>query len=251
MYNLFVYLPCYNEENNIGKLIESWFEEKKGLLQKGYKLLIVAIDDKSTDNTLQIIRNFEKSYEEVRVIAHQNNKNLGGVLNTVIEDFLSLSAENDLMCFMDGDNTHKPIYISAMLHKISNNDCVIASRYQNGSSVIGVPKNRLFMSDCARLYNSFVLRVPNVRDYTCGYRLYTREMLKKVKFMYGNSLVSKQNFSCMMELLYKLHLCGCRFSEIPFVLRYDDKEGSSKMKVIKTMLESIVLALKLKIFRRV
>ncbi|MFQ9411407.1 MAG: glycosyltransferase [Evtepia gabavorous] len=39
----------------------------------------------------------------------------------------------DLMCLMDGDDTHKPRFIHGMLAKITREkQCVIASRYQPG-----------------------------------------------------------------------------------------------------------------------
>lgn len=50
----------------------------------------------------------------------------------------------------------------------------------------------------------------------------------------------------MAELLYKLFTCGAVFGEIPFVLRYDYKKGTSKMSVLKTAINSIGLALRLR-----
>ena len=46
----------------------------------------------------------------------------------------------------------------------------------------------------------------------------------------------------MMELLYKLHRCGCTFDEVPFSLRYDNKGGESKMRVLRTMKDSLKTA---------
>lgn len=51
----------------------------------------------------------------------------------------------------------------------------------------------------------------------------------------------------MMELLYKLHICGTEFAEVPFHLYYDDKEGASKMKVLKTSVDSLKTAFELRV----
>lgn len=154
------------------------------------------------------------------------------------------------MCVMDGDNTHKPQYVFAMLSKLDGKvGCVIASRYQRGAETSGVPKIRLLLSDCARLYYTVVLHVPSVRDYTCGYRLYTRGALARASAQYGEKLITQRTFSCMMELLYKLHRSGCQFAEVPFTLCYGDKEGDSKMKVLKTIRDSMVTALRLRLGR--
>ena len=247
MNNLYVYLPCYNEAGNIRELTLDWLAQAEKLSEKGTNLNVVIIDDKSTDDTLALARALEQDHTAVRVIAHEVNKNLGGGLNTAVDDFLSIAGEEDLMCVMDGDNTQKPRYIFSMLEKIlTGADCVIASRYQPGAEVDGVPFVRRFLSDGAKLYYTLVLQVPRVRDYTCGYRVYRFSALKKAKAKYGESLITMRTFSCMMELLYKLHKAGAVFGEVPFHLYYDDKAGESKMRVLKTMKDSLLTALKLR-----
>lgn len=249
MNKLYAYLPCYNESGNIQALVENWLAEKESLQQSGYSLEIIPIDDKSTDNTLEIIRSLEQLYPEVRVIAHKTNQNLGGALFTAIKDFLKSASPTNLMCFMDGDNTHKPLFVHDMIKKLNTGaDCVIASRYQPGAKVNGVPSNRLALSDGAKLYYSIVLHVPKVKDYTCGYRLYSYSILKRAYNKYGKELITMRSFSCMMELLYKLHKTGCKFAEVPFTLYYDNKIGNSKMKIFKTVKDSLFVALHLRLF---
>ena len=246
MTKLYVYLPCYNEEQNIETLLRAWLAVERALAQRGYTLRIVAVDDKSRDATLSILRRMEREHETIQVIANAQNQNLGGVLRISIQDFLKRSAQADLFCFMDGDNTHDPIYIFDMLDAMAQHDCVIASRYRKGARVYGVPLHRQLYSCGARAYYSLVLHVPGVRDYTCGYRLYRRAILAQADRRFGAELISVRTFSCMMELLYKLHLCGCRFAEIPFALHYDAKGGGSKMQVSKTIKDSIALSLRLR-----
>ena len=126
-------------------------------------------------------------------------------------------------------------------------DCVIASRYCNKSETKGVSPIRLFMSWGAKQYYSAVLQVKNVKDYTCGYRAYTYDIIKKAYDEYGDDMVERRSFACMMEVLYKLNLIGAKFDEVPFELRYDHKEGESKMRIIKTMRESLSTAMSLRI----
>jgi dolichol-phosphate mannosyltransferase len=88
--------------------------------------------------------------------------------------------------------------------------------------------------------------VKNVRDYTCGYRLYNIDLLERGFKKFGEAFIEEAGFTCMAELLYKLYLVGAVFEEVPFVLRYDFKKGQSKMKVIKTARNSIRLAFRLR-----
>ncbi|MBR5428873.1 MAG: glycosyltransferase [Clostridia bacterium] len=248
MNNLFAFLPCYNEEPNIGALIDKWYAQKDGLLQRGYDLIIVGIDDCSRDNTKQVIEKKSEQYSNVILLPHPENRGLCGGLNSAIGYFLQNGCENDLMALMDGDNTHDPIYIHDMVEKLlsGEKDCVIASRYCETSGVQGVAKHREFMSDMAKLYYSFVLRVPNVKDYTCGYRLYTYSIIKKLVTDYGEDPIKEKSFACMMELLYKLYTVGAAFDEVGFELHYDAKLGESKMNVFKTMKNSLGAAIRLR-----
>jgi dolichol-phosphate mannosyltransferase len=183
----------------------------------------------------------------VELIAHEINKNLCGGLNTSIEYFLKNGKDGDLMCLMDGDATHSPKYIHNMIKKLNTGkDCIIASRYCKESNVVGVAAHREFMSDMAKLYYSMVLKVPNVKDYTCGYRLYTWNSVQRMVNRFGKDPIKEKSFACMMEFLYKLYLTGTTFDEVGFELRYDKKQGESKMKVFTTMRKSLSTAWKLR-----
>lgn len=249
MNKLFAMLPCYNEEKDIGPLVRKWMEMDGDFSARGYELGAYCVNDCSTDSTEAIITDLIKEYPgKVNMVNHAVNRGLGGVLMTAIHLFLKNGSDGDICVLMDGDNTHDPVYTLSMLPKIeSGADCVIASRYCGASKTKGVSVVRLGLSWGARLYYTIVLHVKNVKDYTCGYRAYTYGMLNTAYRKYGESLVERRSFACMMELLYKLSLCGASFEEVPFVLRYDHKAGESKMRIVKTISESLITAAKLRI----
>ena len=67
-----IVMPCYNEGEHIGKAIES-------LLDLDYPkdmLEIIIVDDKSTDNSAEVVRRYTKKYRNVRLIV--NKRNSGG-----------------------------------------------------------------------------------------------------------------------------------------------------------------------------
>ena len=244
---IYVFLPCYNEELNITELINAWAKQSSALADLGYELIIYAIDDKSTDSTRQKIEDLLCTKENLRLISHDANKGLNGGLNTAITYFLNEGENNSYMVLMDGDNTHDPKYIYSMIEELQKGfDCVIASRYCTSSDTIGVSKFRVFLSDMARYYYKLMLRVPNVEDYTCGYRIYTYGIIQDVVKNFGIDPVKEKSFACMMEFLYKCYLSGAKFGEVGFKLRYDYKKGDSKMSIIKTMSKSILVALQLR-----
>lgn len=247
MKNIYVCLPCYNEQDNIGLLVDEWEAMKEEIKELDYSMNIILIDDKSKDNTLSVMRDCKEKYDNITILQHKVNQNLGGGVKTAFQYFLKVGQKGDVCFLMDGDNTHNPQYSVPMLKRMKEGyDCVIASRYCDVSKVVGVPKLRLFLSDGARLFYTFVLRVKNVKDYTCGYRVYTYDIIAKANEIYGEQFVEMKTFACMMEVLYKLSLCGANFSEIGFELRYDNKQGESKMRILKTVKDSISTALRLR-----
>lgn len=249
MNRLYVMLPCYNEAEDIGNLVDKWIKLEPELNLKGFDLSVYCVNDCSTDSTKEIITSLEEKYsQKVFLIDHEVNKGLGGVLMTAFRFFLDNASEDDLCVIMDGDDTHNPVYVLDMIDVIGakNADCVIASRYCSSSKTVGVAGIRLFMSWGAKKYYSLILGVKNVNDYTCGYRTYTYPILKKAYDCFGDALVERRSFACMMEVLYKLSTVGARFAEVPFELRYDNKKGESKMRIFKTAKESLLTAVELK-----
>ena len=248
-----VYLPCYNEEENIGSLIEEWIACEQGLNDRGYEIAITIIDDKSTDKTREIVESYGEKYKNVLLYCHNKNLNLGGGVKSAFSLFDKNGSSGDVCVIMDGDNTQQPKYVFSMLDKIERGaDCVIASRYCKNSEVVGVPKIRLLMSDGAKVFYTVILGVKNVKDYTCGYRIYSYDIIHKALLHYGDNFVEMKTFSCMMEVLYKLYSIGANFDEVPFTLRYDNKKGESKMKVLKTVMDSVKTAIRLRLrIRRV
>lgn len=250
---ILILLPAYNEELNVRKMVESWMQQEK-ILQEQYnlQLKIVIINDGSKDKTEMISNDLCREYPNVRLINHLVNKGLGQAVKTALLYAVKEAPNSKYACVMDCDNTQDPKYITNMLDKIGDEnkkpkaDVIIASRYRKGSQVQGVAKYRLLTSEGAKYVYSALLPVKNVRDYTCGYRLYSIDILRNAYQYFGDSIIEEAGFTCMAELLYKLHIVGAVFDEIPFVLRYDFKQGNSKMKVLKTAINSFKLAFHLR-----
>lgn len=247
---LVVLLPAYNEEENVERMIKRWEAECDAAASYGLSLRIVIVNDGSSDRTEELCHQMEQEHDNVTLVNHEHNKGLGEAVKTGFNYVLEHCPNADYACLMDCDNTQDPHNIDRMLARITNTedkiDVVIASRYQKGSEVYGVAKHRLFTSGGAKVVYKLLLGVKNVRDYTCGYRLYSRASLEMLRAGFKDQMIEESGFTCMAEVLYKMNLCGVRFAEVPFTLHYDFKEGASKMKVVKTALNSVKLAFRLR-----
>lgn len=239
---LFVVLPCYNEAQNIRELIKVWERQEKRLNERNISLRILVVNDGSRDNSLHIAQSIAKTRHNITVLDHKVNMGLGEAVNTGI--IYAISRRNKgLLCIMDADLTQEPHYIYSMIDKLQNEnlDCVIASRYREGSKVEGLSLYRKALSYGARVVYSASLRIPNVRDYTCGYRVYKLEALDTLLKRNKGKIVTERGFACMMELLIKLNKEGFKIGEVPFKLKYHLKGGESKMKVGKTIFRSLAV----------
>jgi len=249
MNELTVMLPAYNEEENLEQLVLEWQKYADEIKNRfGLALKIVVTNDGSKDKTKEIAEKLECEYNNFTLVNHEKNKGLGEAVKTGFLHIIKNCPDSKFTCIMDCDNTHNPKYVLDMLekHKNTGADVVIASRYQSGADIKGVSSFRLLTSEGAKLVYSMLLGVKNVRDYTCGYRLYNNDMLKKAYNRFGDNIIEQSGFTCMAEILFKLYICGASFAEVPFELRYDFKKGASKMKVFKTAGDSIKLAINLR-----
>jgi len=153
---------------------------------------------------------------------------------------------DDIVVRVEADDTHDPKYILDLINKLEKGyDVVNTSRFQPGGGQIGVSRYRAFVSRAANYFMRFIFGMKNVRDFSCGFRAYRAQIVKDALEIFGNQLVQLKGlgFTSTLELIVKLHLMGCRFAEMPFVLRYDQKEGQSKMVGSVTTLGYLIMAL--------
>lgn len=225
-----VVLPAYNEGRSLGGLLE----ELRSVVAAGrYVYEIVVVDDGSTDDTVEVARSFADVLP-LRLILHEVNQGYGAAIRTGL---LASIAKADFVVTMDADNSHPAGLIPALVDRAEDGfDLVIASRFQPGGAEVGVPLLRRFLSHGAGFLFRIVSRVGGVRDYTCGFRLYRRHLLRRMIHRYGEKgLVRRSGFACGFELLLKARDNCARVSEVPLVLRYDKKLSTSKMQIRSTI----------------
>ena len=175
-YMITIVLPAYNEAENIALLIERIHKIAKKRLIEGIKVIVV--DDGSTDDTVDKVQ--EIADPDVLLVKHEENRGLGEAIKTGILTALDVSENEDVIITMDSDNTHSPGLLMRMVMAIDEgNDVVIASRYQAGARVIGVNLFRKALSLGMSWIFRLLLPIAGVKDYSCGYRAYRTEILKK------------------------------------------------------------------------
>lgn len=231
-----VVLPAYNEQSDLPLLID---RVAKQLYKLANPFRILVVDDGSQDMTRAVALH-RAQYWPVDVISHASNMGLGGAIRTGLK---SAASTGGFIVTMDADNSHDPALIPEMLARLEEGaDVVIASRFQKGGKVVGVPWHRRFLSAGASVLFRATAGVKGVRDYSSGYRAYRADVIRQAQECYDGNLVSERGFACMFEILMKLCRVDATFAEVPLVLRYDQKLGESKLCISKTIGRYAVVA---------
>jgi glycosyltransferase involved in cell wall biosynthesis len=90
-----IIMPCYNLEQIVARTIENV------LKQKYHNFELIIIDDGSTDNTLKIIKGYEKKDNRIKVYSKKN----GGVSSA--RNFGIKKVSGEFIMFLDGDDLIK------------------------------------------------------------------------------------------------------------------------------------------------
>ncbi len=234
-----IVLPAYNEEQSLPRLLERI--AACGVANPDEPYQVIVVNDGSHDATPTVALSFAGRLA-LRLINHDGNKGLGEAIKTGLTAAAQAAADDDAIVTMDADNTHDPALIPLLRAELTRgHDLVIASRYQLGGKEIGLSLPRHVFSRGASLLLRLFFPIRGARDYTCGYRAYRGALLHRALQVYGARLVEEQGFTCMAELLIKLARLNARVAEVPLVLRYDLKQGTSKMNVRRTIARYLVL----------
>jgi len=240
---IYVLLPAYNEEQALRPMMQ---KIAAVMGEMGLPYRVVVVNDGSKDRTLEILRELAQSYP-IDIIVHKYNRGLGETARDGFEYIAEVGSPQDVVVRMDCDDTHDPKYIPAMLGKIQQGcEVVTTSRYVPGGAQIGVDFYRRFISRCANLLLKFFFPIPGLKEYTCGYRAYRVALIQDAIAIFGNQFIDLKGmgFTGTIEKLIKCKMMGAHVGEVPFVLRYDRKQGPSKVVTSITTLGYLVLIAK-------
>lgn len=234
-------LPAYNEAAVIGELLDQAAAE---LTRIGLEWNIIIVDDGSADDTAEIVERAAQTHPQIILVRHERNRGLGPALLTGYTRAVEIApGPGTLIVSMDADLTHSPALIPAMREAADGGaDLVIASRFQPESRQIGLSPFRHFLSWGARNTFRILLGIPGVLDYTCGFRAIRASLVQAGFDRFGaEGLITRRGFACTDELLLKLALLNPVIREVPFTLRYDLKQGASKINLGVTIAETFRL----------
>jgi dolichol-phosphate mannosyltransferase len=210
-------LPTYNEAENLPKMVSALFS----LPLDDLHLLIV--DDNSPDGTGKLADELSNARPGRIDVLHRPGK-LG--LGTAYVTGYKTAFENgaDIVGQMDSDFSHPVEKLPEMVKALEKSDVAIGSRYIPGGSVD--ERWSLWRKALSRFGNTYarlILGLP-MHDVTGGFRLYSREALKRMQF----DRIRSNGYIFQVESAYMGYLLGLHYSEVPIYFA-DRRWGKSKM----------------------
>ena len=224
-------LPTYNEEENIGNIIQQILKEEKSLSKHTFTILVV--DDNSTDETQTIVQSYISSNSKVHLVTGQK-KGLGDAYKRGFKYALN-DLKADLIFQMDSDGQHDTSLIPDFVSYIEEGkDVVIGSRFAEGGTTPDFSFSRLLMSKVGNLLVRYVGGITQLQDCTSGYRAIRASYLKELDFSY----LSTRGYSFQSSLICDLAWRGADISEIP--IEFSSRQGGDSKLALRDQIEFLL-----------
>ncbi len=232
-----VSIPAYNEESLIRKTLEAI----PSLVD-----LIVVVDDKSKDKTVDEIKKCIKKDRRIHLIVSKNNIGLGG---TVIKAHQFAIEKNvDIIVVMAGDNQMDSSYLPLLLDAVIEDrvDLAKGNRFFHRQDLKKMPVFRIIGNIFLTFVSKFCTGYWSISDPINGYTALKAETFKKIDV---SRISSRYGFE--PSLLIELSLISAKVKDVFIPARYGDEISKVNLFkdpfwVVKTFLNGYLIRIFLK-----
>ncbi|MHC6118795.1 glycosyltransferase family 2 protein [Companilactobacillus sp. FL22-3] len=240
---LSIIMTAYNVADYISSSIESVIAQTN----ENFNLIIV--DDCSTDQTQKIIRTYEKKYDWISVVCHQENLGVSAARNTGLA-----KASGEFVTFIDGDDWVEPNYVDHFLTTFKDKDvdmvtCGFFNQTETGKTKNKVVKRQSSIVGRDEVVKQIIKMTGSVMGYTWN-KAYIRSIIQDndLSFQTDLDLMEDQVFNVEYATLARkfyidnvpLYHYISRKGSITqkFAMENVRDVGVARMKVYKTIRDS-------------
>jgi len=214
---IWVVIPAYNEERNIGRVIDS-------LRAEGWRNLLV-VDDGSSDRTAEIARR-----KGAEVLVHQKNLGLGAALRSGFRRALELGA--DAVVTFDADGQHDAKDVRRLVEALGEADAVVGVRKS-----LGIPLHKKFGNFALNVLTFMLTGI--YTDSQSGSRALSRRALQKL-------VIKGNRYEVSSEIILRVSQMGLKWKEVPVTCYYPPHakvKGTTILSGIRIFLKLLSLKL--------
>ena len=168
--NVSIIIPCFNEQNTIKEIVTS----VKNYINERDEIIV--IDDGSTDNTIQILKNDLKDIIDKLIVNHKNCGKGYSIRKGI------LSASREIILIQDADLEYHPSDYEKLLKPIKNGiaDVVYGSRFISSNERKVLYFWHTLGNKFLTILSNFFTNL-NLTDMEVGYKLFKSEVIKDIE----------------------------------------------------------------------
>jgi len=204
--SLSVFLPAFNEEENIASTISNVQQGLDLCKLKNYEIIVV--NDASTDQTAKVVESLQAKYPKLRLVTHPTNLGYGGALKTGFQE-----SKYEWVAFTDSDGQFDFKEITKFIEKTDSADLIVGYRIARAD-----PFRRKVLTYGWKTIALLLLGL-SVKDYSCGFKLIKKSVYNAVLPLETEEKVTQ------IEFLVKAKKRGFQFAEVG-VNHYPRRFGS-------------------------
>lgn len=204
MENVVVIMPAYNAGATVERVFARISAEGRARIRQYF-----AVDDGSTDDTSEALARLQKSFSNLTVLTHPQNRGYGEAEKTLLAAALAHGADAAVLLHSDGQ--YSPEKIPELLGPLDRSEADIVQ----GSRMLGGGALRGGMPLYKYLGNRFLTFIENrafglgLAEYHSGYMLYSRKAMETIPF---GRLSGSFDFD--LEMIVAARVLGLRIEEI-------------------------------------
>lgn len=206
-----VSVPAYNEENLIKKTLETI---------PTFVDLIVVVDDKSKDKTVNNILECKKKDKRIHLICSEKNLGLG---DTVVKAHkYALKKDADIIVVMAGDNQMDPNYLPNLLDPIIKEgiDYTKGNRFFHRMDLKKMSFFRIVGNSFLSIISKFCTGYWAIADPINGYTAIKADTFKKIDISKIGS-----RFGFEPSVLIELSILNAKVKDVFIPARYGDEKS--------------------------
>ncbi len=204
---LTIIIPSYNEARTLVRVVKSALA-----VRIPYKKEIIIVDDGSTDQTLQVLKNLPKDKKLIIIINKQNLGKGASIVRALKK------ATGDLVLIQDADLEYNPSDIPMLLAPFKNNyiDVVYGSRVLGNNPISHWTFN--FGGRVVTVITNFLYGT-KITDEPTGYKVFRKDLLLALN-------LRSKGFEFCPEVTAKTAKKGIKIVEVP--ISYKPRSVSEK-----------------------
>lgn len=220
---LTVIVPIFNER-------EAVIDTLTRILAVPLNLEIIAVDDCSTDGTIEILEDFAEDKPNIRLFRHPYNMGNGASVKTGIRN-----AKAQVILIIDADGQHPPEDIPKFYEKIQTYDLVVGERVKGTDA-------SAFRNFGNWVFNTFASYVAGCRipDLTCGMRCMRTEVAREFIDLFPNG------FSLPTTSTLSVIKAGYSLAWVP--IKSPARKGKSKIRPISDGSKFLLIIVRIAVF---